>query len=192
MAEEAEIVVKLDTEKAKASLANLLHSMGSTVGRVGGNIRHAVGKGLDTVGLGGGVGQAAGVIRGATEGGVSDIISEAFSPMAAQMEHFFLGSLGQEARASMAARAQTQEVFGYTAGQKGSIPQGAKSYFDQIRTIKQTEEHGKALFEQSSQFAGPGPKEIIDRILAGLKKIFDDAVSSLADKLVSSFIPGGR
>ncbi len=178
---ETKIRVRLDTRQAKTELGGLIREGQSAAGKVATNLRSAVGKGLGAVGFGGAVGAGFAAVRGATESGIGDVVGEALGGIGAEAERFFLGSMGEEARATRTAREETIQAFGQIAGASNAIPPGARAFFDSVKSVAQDKEHGRTLFE--TEFRGPGIGEMVDKIMAGLRTLLSDAVTHLISKL---------
>ena len=183
MADEAKVRVRLDTSQAKAELDNLTHDAAKTAGKVGSWVRGKVSRGLGLVGLGTAVGTGIAAIRGATEGGIGDVFSEALSPLGTQLERALLGDLSLDARASKAAREETIQAFGAIAGAQNRVPPEARSYFAAIKGLRMQEENGRRLFEANTDFFGPGIGDVLGRIMQGIGELLSKAVDQLADKL---------
>jgi len=185
--QEAKVRVRLDTGQAKAELAGLAKSAVSAAGRIGSTISGALGSGVRAVGLGGGIGAAISAVRSPTQGGVIDTVGEAFGPLGKQVERFFLGDLGVQARAGRSAREETINAFAMQAGAmnggQGGIPAGAKAFFDSIKSIRQTEEQGRDVFERDKNFRGVTPEDLLKRIMDGLGKLLSEAVDAIVQKL---------
>lgn len=183
MADEAKVRVRLDTTQAKAELTSLTHEAARTAGRVGTWVRGRVSRGLGMVGLGTAVGTGIAAVRGATEGGIGDVFSEALSPIGAQLERALLGDLSLDARASKAAREETISAFGAIAGAQNRIPPEARSYFAAIKGLRMQEETGRRLFESNTDFFGPGIGDVLGRIMTGIGELLSKAVDELANRL---------
>lgn len=181
--DEAKFRVRLDSRQAKGDLRGLTREAARTAGRVGQGLRGAVSRGLGAVGLGAGIGTGLAAVKGATESGFGDAIGEAFAGFGAQLNDLFLGDVDDKARAAKSAREDTIQAFGALAGRSGSIPPGAKNYFNQVQKLRLEEEKGRSLFQQNEAFQGPGIKDLVDRIMEGFGKLLKEAVSALADKL---------
>lgn len=181
--DEAKVRVRLDTGQAKAELAGLSKLAASAAGRIGSGITSAVSRGVNAIGLGAGIGAGVAAVTSPTRGGIMDVAGESFGGIGAKLEEFFLGDLGQKARADRAAREETIGAFATVAGIQGRIPPGAKSYFDQVRSLRLQEEQGRTLFEKDSDFRSVSPQDLISRIMEALGKLITDAVDALADKL---------
>jgi phage-related protein len=183
VADETKIRVRLDTRQAKTELGGLVREGRTAAGKVASNLRSVVGKGLGAAGFGGAVGAGFAAVRGATESGVGDVVGEALGGIGAQAEQFFLGSMGEEARATRSAREETIQAFGAIAGATNAIPPGAREFFDSVKSIAKDSEHGRTLFETNEQFRGPGIGDMIDKIMEGLSKLLNMAVDNLISKI---------
>lgn len=187
MNQEAKVRVRIDTGEAKSELRGLVQAAGGVAKRIGGGISSAIGAGVRAVGLGGGIGYAVSALQGPTQGAFGSAIGEALGPLGKQLETFFLGDLGVQAKAASRAREDTIAAFGIQAGSQGGIPAGAKVFFDTMRGIYGQTEAGRHMIESDEQFYGVKGSDVIDRILAGLKNLLDMAV----DRLVASIGFGG-
>lgn len=183
MADDAKVRVRLDTTQAKQELIGLTTEAARTTGRIGSWVRGKVSRGLGLVGVGTAVGTGIAAIRGATEGGIGDVFSEALSPLGTQLEKALLGDLSLDARASKAAREETIQAFGAIAGAQNRVPPEARSYFAAIKSLRLQEETGRRLFESNTDFFGPGIGDVIGRIMTGLGELLSKAVDELAGKL---------
>lgn len=183
MADELKIRVTLDTTQAKSDLTGLTHEAARTAGGIASSLKDTVGKGLGVVGLGTAVGAGAAALRGSTESGVGDVVGEALGGYGKQLERFFLGDLGMDARASRSAREESIQAFGAIAGAQNKIPPGAKAFFDSVKSLRMQEERGRQLFEENNDFRGPGIGDLVERIMKGVGELVAKAVDALADKL---------
>ena len=179
------IKVRVDTRQAKSDVGGLVRESQRAAGKVSANIRATVGRGLGLVGFGAALGAGAQAVRGATQSGVGDVISEALGGIGAQAAEFFLGDLDETAKASRAAREETIQAFGAIAGQRGEVPPGAREFFNNVRALRLQEERGRELFERDDRMRGPGINDVVDRIMGKLGELIADAVSNLADQLLS-------
>ena len=183
MAQEAQVRVRLDTRQAKGDLRALSKQAGKTAGNIGKGLRRSVGRGLGAIGLGGGIGVGLAAVKGSTSSGFGDAVGESFSAIGAQLNDFFLGDMDDQARATRKAREETIQAFGFQAGASGSIPPGARQFFENRRAEFEQEEIGRSKFEQDKQFKGPDIDDIIARIMSGFGTLISEAVTSLADEL---------
>lgn len=182
MAEEAKVKIVLDSKHALSGLRGLTRQAASTAARVSGSIASTLGRGAGIVGLGGGLATGAAAVRGATESGFGDIVSEAFRPLGVALNERLLGDLDEKARAARGAREETIQAFGAIAGATNSFPLGAKEYYNQALALREQEEIGRKKLEEGLP-GGVKPDEVFDKIFAGLKEIAIDAVTELASKL---------
>lgn len=180
---EAKVRVKLDTGQAKSELSSLTRLGAATAGRLGEGLRRAVGAGARAIGLGVGIGAATAAIRGPTQGGITDVVGEAFGAMGKDLEAFFLGDMGVEARASRQAREQTIAAFGTAAGVQNQVPPGARAFYEQVRALRTQEERGRFIFEQDTSFRSTNPSDLFDRIMTALGQLGRELMDYLADKL---------
>ena len=183
MTEQANVRLTLDTSQAKSELGGFVRDANRMAGRVSSGIRSTIGKGLGLVGLDGTYSSALGAVRGSTESGVGDVIGEAFGGYGRQIEQFFLGNLGEHARAARSAREETISAFGQIAGARDAIPAGAKQFFNSVSRIHQQAERGRTLFETNDEFRGPGVSELMDRITNVLATELRKAVDYLWSKV---------
>lgn len=184
MADETKVRVRIDTTQAKSELAGLVKDARTASGKVSKIYRSTIGRGLNAVGLGVGFGAGVEAIRGATASGVGDVVGEALGGLGVQLEQMFLGNLGQDARASRAAREESIQALGAIAGAQNKIPPGAKAFFDSVKSLRLQEERGRTLFEMNDDFRGPGIGDLIDRVMRGFADLLSKAVDALADKLM--------
>lgn len=164
MAEETKVRVRIDTKQAKAELGGLVREGAKTAGKVASGIRATVGRGLGAVGFGAAFGTGVSAVRGATESGVGDVVGEALGGFGSELSEFILGDLPAEAKASRAAREETIQAFGAIAGARGSIPPGARQFFESVKTLRIEEEKGRREIEQDRQFRGPGIGDLVSKI----------------------------
>lgn len=181
--DEAKVRVRLDTGQAKSDLRGLVREAQNSSGRVAAGVRNALGRGFRAIGLGAGIGTGLAAVRGATQSGFGDVIGEAFGGFGANLAEFFLGDLDDKARAARAAREETIQAFGTITGITGSVPPGARAFFDSVRTLRLQEEEGRGIIERDERFRGPGIGEFVDRIMAKVGEIIAQAVDALAEKL---------
>lgn len=183
MTQEAKVRVRLDTGAAKADLQGLTQSAAATAGRVGDGIRNAIGNGMSSLNpFSGAVGQASGAISGSASGGVSDVLGEAFGGWGVSIENFLLGDLGPEARAARQAREETIQAFGQISAH--AIPEGAKGYFDQVKSLRKDAETGRMRFEADPRFRGASPEDLLKRVAGVIRELLVEAVQLLASKLI--------
>ena len=181
---EAKVRVKLDTRPAKADLRNLTRDAASVAGRVGSNVRGAVGRGLGIVGLGGGVGLGMAALRGSTSAGFGDIIGETLGPIGESISDFLLGDNPANARAAMTARRQAREAFKWEAGSNGGkISDAARSLYGTIRAQEEVKERGRKVFRMDPDMRGPDIGDVVDRIVSGIGAELTKAVDYLASKI---------
>jgi hypothetical protein len=151
MAEDAKVKVTLETKDALRKLAGLTREAANAAGKVSRSVSGALRTGIGAVGLGGGVAAGAAAVQAATRSGAGDLLGEVFRPIGAALNEAILGDLDDKARAARSAREETIQAFGAIAGETGRIPPGAKQFFDQVRALRENEERGRALFDQSDQ-----------------------------------------
>lgn len=181
---EAKVRLRLDTGMALSQMRRVVREGRETANRVSRTIDSTVGQGLRTVGLGGGIGVGLAAARAATSSGYSDIVSETFSPIGASLQDFILGDMPADARASKSAREETIQTFGFLAGATNSIPPGAKSFFEQTKSLRMNEELGRKKFMENSEFFG-GVKmdNVIDRLVDGIGGYLNDGFDALKNSI---------
>jgi hypothetical protein len=178
---EAVVRVKLDTRHAKSDLADLTKTAGGVAGKLGSGFQSALGSGVRALGIGTAIGAGIAAVRGATAGGVSSVLSETFGGIGAQLEHFVLGDLAPQARASHSAREETKNAYATIAGITGSIPPSARNFYEQTKQRMFEAEKGKAMFDRDSQFQGTSwgqaftkiTEEITGAISAGFDRVIE-------------------
>ena len=182
--QETKVKVRLDTRQAKGEMRGLVKESSRMAARAGAGIRSAVGRGLGVIGLGAGVGTAVAAVRGATQSGIGDVISESLGGYGVQLERWALGDLALDARASRTAREQTVQNFAQVVGTLGTVPPAVKQYYENVKTFQADYEKGRRLLEDpKSGLRGPSIDELIKRIGAVLKDLLFQAAEHLASKL---------
>ncbi len=181
--DESNVRVRLDTSRAKGELRGLVKDSERAAGRVSGSVRGAISRGFGLVGAGAAIGTGLSAVRGATESGIGDVVGEAFGGIGHRIAEFLLGDLNEKAKATRAAREETIQAFGAIAGHTGSIPPGAKTFFDQVAALREEQEKGRELFQGDERFRGPGIDQFLKRIVDALTGLLSDAVSELASRL---------
>ena len=185
MADTAEVEVKLDTSRATQALAGLMRQAGTAARSIGSTIsdgiRGGIGVDLSPSTL---IGQARGAFAAPTNSAASDILSEIVSPFANQMMGWAMGDLKADAAASQSARESTIQAFGMQAGRLGHTTPMMQSFFENMRTINQNQEHGRMLFERNPAFHSDA-SQIIDRVIG---KITSE-ISKGFDKLMEVMDP---
>lgn len=179
---EAVVRVKLDTRAAKSDLADLTKTAGGVAGKLGSGIQSALGAGVRSLGIGAAIGVGIAAVRSPTAGGASDLMGEALGGIGAQIEHWALGDLAPEARASQNAREETKNAYATIAGITGSIPPAARNFHEQTKQRMLEMEKGKAMFERDDQFRGPGFEKIAEKILESLTT----AISAGFDRVIEA------
>ncbi len=182
---EAKVKVRLDTRQAKGDLRGLTRTAAAAGGRIGQGIRGAIGKGVGAIGLGAGIAAGVSAVRASTSSGIGDIIGESLGGIGAQINEFFLGDMDDKVRATKSAREETIQAYGAIAGRTGSIPPGARQYFEQIKSFREDEEKGRSLFENPKNGfrAETGIGDMIDRITKVLSDELGKAVTRLGEIL---------
>lgn len=184
MTQEAKFRLRIDAEEAKRKLKELANEAAASGGRVADRVRGALGRGLSMVNpASGATGAAAAAIRGPTAGGIGDVLGEALGPLGAQVEKFFLGDMGAEAKAAKFAREDAIGNFAQMAGRSGQVPAGAKAYFDQVKGLQLEQEKGRKLFEQNKDFYGASPEDLMKRITDAVATLLRDACDYLISKI---------
>jgi len=177
-ANEAVVRVKLDTRAAKSDLADLTKTAGGVAGKLGSGIQSALGTGVRSLGIGAAIGAGISAVRGPTDGGVSDLMGEAFGGIGAQIENWAFGDLAPEARAARQAREQTEQAF---AGSK-EITQRSVNFFDQTKGRILEIEKSRAMFERDDRFRGPGFEKIAEKVIDSIT----GAISAGFDRLIAA------
>lgn len=188
MTDEVKVRVRLDTTQAQAELDRLNRAGGDAGERIGREVRGALKKGLNAVGVGAAFGAGFAAIKGATQSGVGDVFGETFGAISSGLNDFFLGTVDDESRAASRAREETSQAFALVAGVRGEIPPQARAFFETVKTVRLQEEKGRSLFAMDDAFRGPGLMSIIDRIGDKFAEIMADAVSALGDMLIPSWM----
>ncbi|MCA8970804.1 MAG: hypothetical protein KDC95_13500, partial [Planctomycetes bacterium] len=170
-------------EQAKAELRAFIQEGARSEQRVSEGMRQTLRKGLNLTGGGFAFGTGLSAVRGTTTSGIGDVIGESLGSVGAQLAQFVLGDLDEQAKATRSAREETIQAFGAIAGSRGSIPPGAKNFFDQIKTLRLQEEQGREIFERDARFRGPGVDQLINRIVAAFGELVDRAVDELVRRL---------
>ena len=185
--DDARVRVRLDTDQAKAELADLQGRAEKTSGNVSGGIRRALRRGLGAVGVGAAFQAGVSTVKGATSSGFGDLVGELLSPLAAQLNETILGDLDDEARATKAAREQLISSFGQVIGHTNNIPAGAQQLFDQTKQIMMEKERGRSLVEQDERFGlNTDPKDVIARIIEGFGNAVKAGLQWFWQKLTGS------
>jgi hypothetical protein len=183
MAEETKVILRLDVDEAKRAIASLSKD-GEVAGtKASSGVRSAIRRGLSQTGLGSPVQDSIHGVTSRATGGIGDVIGETFNTLSAQFERYALGTIGEDARASMAAREDLIRVFGYSVGATDKLQPGMKEWFNSAKTLRQAEEHGRTLVNASGQFQGPGIEKIIERITKALAELLSGAVKELGELL---------
>jgi hypothetical protein len=185
MADTAEVEVKLDTSRAMQALSGLMRQAGTAAKSIGSTIsdgiRGGIGIDLSPSNL---IGQARGAFASPTNSAASDILSEVVSPFANQFMGWALGDLKADAAASQNAREATIQAFGMQAGQLGKTTPMMRSFFDNMRTLNQTQEHGRMLFERDPMFHSDAA-QLVDKVIGKIT----DAIDKGFDKLIGVMNP---
>ncbi len=181
--DETRVKVILEVAEAMRELDRLSEKGEKWSDNVVSKTSSGVSRGLAAVGLGGGIGMGMAAIRGATESGFSDVISEAFGGIGARLEEAVFGDQSLDSRAKRTTREEAIQAFGAIAGAQGKIPPGVKNWFDSVKSLHMNEEKGRRMFETNDDFRGAGVMELIDKLVAGFRQLFSEAVDALANKL---------
>jgi hypothetical protein len=182
----AEVEVDLQTEEARRKLGDLTKFAARQAKRAGSIVRRTVGAGLKSVGLGAGVGAGMAIVRSQTSSGVGDVFSEIFGGVSARLEDSILGDAAVNARADKSAREDTIATFGMIAGMQGSIPAGAKTFFDARRKFTKAEQDGRKLFEMSDDFRSTDPIDTMKKVLDNVTELVKEAFAALGDRIWAS------
>lgn len=181
---ETKVRVRLDTRQAKSEMSGLKREGERASGQLSSSLRSAVSKGFAAVGMGGAIGAGISAVRGATESGFGDIVSETFGQYGSQLADFFLGDLDEKSKAARAAREETIQAFGAITGARGgAIPPGALQFYESVRSLRLQEEQGRDVIERDERFRGPGVSDMVDRIMTKVGELLSAAVDELANKL---------
>lgn len=183
MADELIVRVRLDTRQAQADLDALKQDGEETGEIIGSDVRKRIGKGLNALGVGAAIGAGYSAVRAATTSGVGDLFGESLGGISAQLNDFFLGTLDDEARASFAAREETKQAFAYMSSIRGEIPPQARTFFEQVKSVRLEEEKGRAMIDRDDFFRGPGIGALVESIFDRLGDLLSAAVDKLAEKL---------
>ncbi|MAH48796.1 hypothetical protein CMI37_23415 [Candidatus Pacearchaeota archaeon] len=183
---ESKVRVRLDTRQARGELRGFVREAGKTAGRVTGGIRSAVGRGMGVVGLGAGVGAGMQALKGATEAGVGDVMSEAFGPLGIAISKYFLNDLGEDARASRTARGVAQDAYLFNTAMTGAISPHAIALGAQAKAWYLAEEKAKTRFAMEPQFQGPSYDKVIKQLMSGVKQLLFDGMDYLYGRLTGT------
>ena len=188
VADEANVRVRLDTREAQSSLRGLVRGGAAAAGRIGRNIRGVTARGLGAVGLGGAFAGGMAAVRGATQAGFGDVVSEALGGWAARVSEAILGEMPQEARAYKRTREETIAAFGAVVGAPGGkITPGMKTWFDQVKSLRLAEEKGRHEFEKDDYFRPEGGiKKVLSEIMKNVAQMIMDAAKAIADAIISA------
>ena len=179
---DANVRVRLDTRAAKSDLRDLTKNAAATAGRVGGQLRSTVGRGLNAVGIGAGVGAGLATVRSATSSGVGDVLNEALGGIASQISTFFLGDLSDKAKAGQQARNEAVTGFKWAAIRDGRVPEGAHRVFENRKNYLEHGFRGERIIREGLPRA-VDVGDIIDRILKGIRELFDRLIAALKEFL---------
>jgi hypothetical protein len=186
MAEKAEVEVKLDTSRAKQALDGLVRQAGVQAKKIGGMISGGIKRGIAATGIDFDVGsQMKSAFSGPTNSAVSDIISEAVTPYANQFMTQIFGDMPVEARAARSARDDLISTFGMTVGRTDTITPGMQAYFNNMKQVKQYQEHGRMVIESNPAFYGQSLPNIIEKVVSSIT----EAVARGFDRLIESLAP---
>lgn len=185
--DEAKFRVRMETDHAKRDMEELEKSGSKTAKAIRKGIANVVSAGVRYTGAGIAFGAGLEAVKSGAMSGVSDVFGEAFGGWGAQLQHWALGDLVPEARASSQARDATISAFATVAGIKNQIPPEARTYFNQTKSLMLEREKGVQLFETDQGMRGPGIGEIIDKIMHQLAQIATDAVEALGKRLLGSW-----
>lgn len=122
-----------------------------------------------------------------TSSGMSDIFSGQINRFGQLVNDFVLGDIDDKARATNSAREETANMFAFTAGQRGHIPQEAVNYFNQRQAFHEKKEIGMSMINADQTFAGEGLGKIFEQIGKHLGNSLADAINSGFNKVRAWF-----
>lgn len=181
MTDTAKIRVQLDTSDAQREMDRMAKGALAAGGRVATAVKGHVMRGLGYVGLGTAVGSGIAALRGATQAGVGDVMSEAFGGIGLDIAEGLLGDLNERARASKSARDETIGAFSQIVGATGKIPAQAATFYEGVRALAMEREKGREILER--EFRDVGVTDIVGRVIDGFRAAVQQGVEWLAEKL---------
>lgn len=92
-------------------------------------------------------------------GGASDATAQSQTGVRALVERLAVGDLGARGRGFKAAMAETEQAFGYLAGDPNYDLAGAQSFFDTIRAHREREEKGRLRLQRELSDPAEGMRE---------------------------------
>lgn len=189
--DEAKVKVRLDTRQAKGELRGLTQEGAKTAGRVGAGIRSTLSRGIGAVGLGVGIGAGMAALRGATQSGLTSIITQTLGGLGQRSAQ---GILGAENLAQSAGRAQAfQEVlqgYSHVVGSrdlKAPLPRGLIPDFEQRARFHTTEARGAGRMLRDPQF-----RNELAQFLDAQVTTFGEAIGTMADWIKQAVGAAGR
>jgi hypothetical protein len=191
--DEAKVKVRLDTKQAKGELRGLTQEGAKAAGRVGAGIRSTLSRGIGAVGLGVGIGAGMAALRGATQSGLTSIITQTLGGLG---QRFAQGTLGAENLAKAAGGAQAlQEILGgysQVVGHrdpKAPLPRGMISDFQQRERYHTETARGAGRILRDPQFRNEAAQwldnkttkvgELFDAVYDLFKWGYDDLTKKL-------------
>jgi hypothetical protein len=121
-------------------------------------------------------------IRSPVQAGVQDIVSEAMGGWGRQLEDWVTGGMGEEARATRAAREETIQSFGMVTGAQGDIPPEARAFMAQRKDMHMLMEKGRKKLETEDNFR-VGIDDILNKVGDKLGALLTAAVEELWNKM---------
>jgi hypothetical protein len=122
-----------------------------------------------------------------TRSGLSDVFSGQINRFGQMVNDFVLGDIDDKARATNTAREETANMFAFTAGQRGQIPQEAKNYFAARQQFHESREVGMSMINADSAFAGESLGKIFEQIGKHLGNSLSDAINTGFNKVRAWF-----
>lgn len=183
MTQEAKVRLRLDTRDADAKLERTVKKGKRTAGEVSGLMRRTIGKGLGYTGAGAAFGTGLAAVRGDAQSGLGSILGETFGGVGASLSESLFGDLDDKAAAAKRAREETIAAFSTIAGETGRVPPEARSFFTQVRALRETEERGRQMIERDDAFRGPGVQALLDRLITGIGEYITSGFSALGDMI---------
>ena len=180
---ETKVKVRLDTRVAKKALVALTKQAKATSGRVASELKGAVTSGF---GMGAGFGAGVAAIKGATAGGVGDVVRDSLGGYGAELSEFLLGDLDDAGRAKKATRDEIADSFASVVSRQGGISPSIKGAFENLYTNRLHEEIGKGVIEREEAFGGKAAGEMVDKISSSIKDALKEAADYLLGKMPSS------
>lgn len=179
---EAKVKVRVDTRQAKGELRGLTKEGAKASRGVGAGLRSVMGRGFAVLGIGAGIGAAAALLKGPTQGGISAIFGQTFGAAGHVFAQGMLGEKGFEAQGRAKALGEIAQLYGPIRGITGKEPQGAFENFE-FRAKRYTDfARGRGEFLADPKYGNEAARELV----GGMKEVADKL-----DQLNKSLI-GGR